>query len=415
MSWHEDIIAHLPPPEDGRQAGLKQDIVDELVDHLSCAMQRELRKTDDESAARRAVLARFGSVKRIAYRLWFDAMKETIMNQRIAMITNIILAVACIAVCVIAFLALRQSNRIADALIAKIERLGGKEEAVAASSVWADAKIKILRGSPDGEPAKGLFVDLEGEMFNPGTWDEAVERTDDGGVVSFGLVRPGRYTVQISERDVLSNRREMIFYPGRQEPDPIVWPDSPTIPAPVSFAVEVPQHLEERVGYLDCRFQPLVEDLQELEGTWQRWPTEVLLTPEGKVWVFSSDDFEKVWENRPGDRVRLNQSALDLRNRVAMTSALEYRLEWVSVLLRTTDADESEVFTRFGWSDAQRQQNAGRRARPSLAREPEPVSNQLYLAEPDEENVWRIEVPDWLIAALELKFAAEDEIAESDG
>ena len=87
----------------------------------------------------------------------------------------------------------------------------------------------------------------------------------------------------------------------------------------------------------------------------------------------------------------------------------------MSVLLRTTDADESEVFTRFGWSDAQRQQNAGRRARPSLAREPEPVSNQLYVAEPDEENVWRIEVPDWLIAALELKFAAEDEIAESDG
>jgi hypothetical protein len=71
VSWREDITAHLPPPppDDERQADLRRDIVDELADHLSCAMQRELRKTDDERAARRAVLARFGSVKRIAARL----------------------------------------------------------------------------------------------------------------------------------------------------------------------------------------------------------------------------------------------------------------------------------------------------------------------------------------------------------
>jgi len=414
MSWREDITAHLPPPEDEGQVHLKQNIVDELADHLSCAMQRELRKIDDESVARRAVLVRFGSVKRIACRLWFDAMKETIMNQRIAMISNAVLAAACIAVCIIAFLAMRQNNRIAETLIGKMEAMSKEEEATAASSAWAEAKIKVVRGSPEGEPAADFFVDLSGEMFNPGTREELTERTDADGVASFGLVRPGRYTVWIRELDVLSNSREIIFYPGRQERDPIVWPDSPTIPAPVSFTVEIPEHLQQRVGYLHCQFQPLVNDLQELPGVWERYPTDLLLTPEGKVWVFSADDFDKVWENLPDERVRLNQSALDLRNRVAMTSALEYRLEWVSVLLRTTDADEPEVFTRFHWSDAQRQQNADRRLIPRT-RVPEPVGEQLYRAQPDDENVWRIELPNWLIAALELKFASEDEPTESDG
>jgi hypothetical protein len=345
-------------------------------------------------------------------------MKETIMNQRIAMISNAVLAAACIAVCVIAFLGLRQSNRIAEALIAKIETMGGAGEATAASSVWADANIKVVRGSPEGEPMAGLSARLSGEMFNPGTTDTLNQRTDADGVASFGLVRPGRYALRIEDRTEprqdLSNRREMIFYPGRNEPDPIVWPSSPTIPAPVSFAVEMPQRLQERVGYVDCRFQPLVEDLQELEGTWERWPTEVLLTPEGKVWVFSSDDFEKVWENLPGDRVRLNQNALHLRDQLPMNSSLEYRLESVSAILPVADADEPEVFTRFGWSDAQRLHSTPRQLRTRPLRSPEPVTEQIYRAEPDQENIWRIEMPEWLIEGLQVFFAAEDETSESE-
>ena len=62
-------------------------------------MRRELRRTDDETAARRAVLNRFGDPKRIAYRLWFDAMKESIMSQRISLVTNVILAAACVTIC----------------------------------------------------------------------------------------------------------------------------------------------------------------------------------------------------------------------------------------------------------------------------------------------------------------------------
>ncbi|MDY7107277.1 MAG: hypothetical protein SYC29_01445 [Planctomycetota bacterium] len=377
-------------------------------------MQRELRKTDDEHIARRAVLARFGSVKRIACRLWFDAMKETIMNQRIAMISNAVLAAACIAVCVIAFLALRQNNRIAETLVAKIETMGGRQEAAAASSVWADAKIRVLRGSPDGEPAERLSVTLEGEMFNPGTRDEVVERTDDNGVASFGLVRPGRYRLWIREPDVLWNHRDLLLFPGAHEPEPIVWPNTPITPASVSFAVEMPQYLWEQIGYVHCRFEALVDDLQEFEGTWQRSPTDLLLTPEGGVWIFTAEEFERVWENLPDDQVRLNQSALHLRDQLMMNAALQYRLERVSVLLPVADAEEPGVFAQFDWSDAQKLQSTPRQLRTRPIREPEPIIDKIYHVESDQENVWRIEMPEWLIEALELWFAAENETSESE-
>lgn len=416
MSWREDIIAHLPPPppDDERQADLRRDIVDELADHLSCAMQRELRKTDDARAARRAVLDRFGSVKRIAYRLWFDAMKETIMNQRIAMISNAVLAAACIAVCIIAFLALRQNNRIAETLIAKIETMSGAEEAAAASSVWADAKIRVVRGSPDGEPAEDLSVELIGEAFNAGVRVTMTERTGEDGVASFGLVRPGRYEVDIRDRPHLSNRRHVVLYPDGRELDPIIWPIRPASLVPVSFTVAMPAAFEERVSYLHCRFQPLADDLQKNPGDWERYPTDLLLTPEGKVWVFSADDFDKVWERRTGDRVHLNQDALRLHDKLPMDSEPEYRLDSIGALVRITDADEPEMFTRFDWSDAQRQQYEGRQPRIRQTHEPEPVSEQVYRAQPNQENVWRIEMPQWLIEALEIKFAPEDETSESE-
>jgi hypothetical protein len=273
-----------------------------------------------------------------------------------------------------------------------------------------------VRSSPVGEPVEGLSVELSGEPFNVGAREVLTERTGAGGFASFGPVRPGRYRVEISDRPRLSHHRYIVLYPDGRGLDPIIWPDSPTIPAPVFFAVDMPGDVRDRVPYLVCRLQPDVDDLQELGGVWQRWPTHVLLTPEGRAWVFSADDFEKVWENLPDDRVRVNQNALHLRDQLPMNSAPEYRLESVSVLLPVANADEPEVFSQFGWSDAQRLQNTDPRSGRYVPgpREPEPISEQVYRAEPDQENVWRIEMPDWLIEALEIELAAEDETSEPE-
>ena len=37
----EEIAADLPPPRSDEPTSLRQDIIDELADHLTCSVQRE--------------------------------------------------------------------------------------------------------------------------------------------------------------------------------------------------------------------------------------------------------------------------------------------------------------------------------------------------------------------------------------
>ncbi len=94
------LAAQLPTGHDDEPASLRQDILDELNDHLACAWNRERMRTgllsqasDDarsqDSENVRAALwlrveQRFGDPRVLARRLWFDAMWSRIMNQRIA-------------------------------------------------------------------------------------------------------------------------------------------------------------------------------------------------------------------------------------------------------------------------------------------------------------------------------------------
>src|SRR5262245_19453914 len=105
MRHPQDLTADLPAPRDDELASLRQDIIDELRDHLECALVRELHSpgsrgcisaeqtTSDAPWYR--VLARFGNPSTIARRLWCDAMQEKIMSQRLMLVACIVMAVAC--------------------------------------------------------------------------------------------------------------------------------------------------------------------------------------------------------------------------------------------------------------------------------------------------------------------------------
>jgi hypothetical protein len=77
-----DLLADLPAPRDDEPPSLRSDIADELLDHLACAYRREILKDGDEVAAERRVLDRFGDPKKLARRLWWQAMWSRIMGRR---------------------------------------------------------------------------------------------------------------------------------------------------------------------------------------------------------------------------------------------------------------------------------------------------------------------------------------------
>ena len=56
MTGPDPIADSLPPPRDDEPADLRCDIIDELNDHLDCAVQRELLRGKDETDARRSAI-----------------------------------------------------------------------------------------------------------------------------------------------------------------------------------------------------------------------------------------------------------------------------------------------------------------------------------------------------------------------
>jgi hypothetical protein len=137
VDWPDIIIEGFPGPRDGEPPDLRRDIADELNDHLACAMQRELRRTDDDKAAERAVLDRFGDPKRIARRLWWDAMKEQVMKDRIMLAVMVLSVLTCLAVGVFAWRMMQQGQQVNQAILAKLETLGKPAAQPEVPADWA--------------------------------------------------------------------------------------------------------------------------------------------------------------------------------------------------------------------------------------------------------------------------------------
>src|SRR5580704_16348433 len=82
MEWLDVLAGSLPAPRDDEPPDLRRKIIAELRDHLHAAMQRELLLTGNAEQAQQNVLSRFGEPARLARKLWYDALWEKIMTQR---------------------------------------------------------------------------------------------------------------------------------------------------------------------------------------------------------------------------------------------------------------------------------------------------------------------------------------------
>jgi hypothetical protein len=177
MDWRESVASGVPEdPAPGPKA-LRGDIVDELEDHLSCAMQRELRRTDDESKAEAAVLKRFGDPRTVARQLWWDAVKESVMRDRILLAAVAIITLTSLLVSVAALRAVQQGQQVNQAVLAKITELPLQTSTPELTGDWSMAVIKAVSDG-DAKPMADVTVRLKGHIFNPTDVGELTAKTD---------------------------------------------------------------------------------------------------------------------------------------------------------------------------------------------------------------------------------------------
>jgi hypothetical protein len=205
MDFRDTILTLMPPPRSDEPASLREDILDELADHLTCAYNRELLRGADSNMARQRVLEQFGDPAAMARRLWLEAMKEKIMAQRVLIATCLVVMLACGCSVALAWNwmnqdrllrsrataeAIEANRRVAEALAqsqaANQELLKQMREMSAAvlhpvSTDWNPVTFKLTEEAANGPPAVGFslaLTRLEGQSFGKRAGQSARARDD---------------------------------------------------------------------------------------------------------------------------------------------------------------------------------------------------------------------------------------------
>jgi hypothetical protein len=269
----DELSAGLPARRDDEPTDLRRDIIDELGDHLACAMRRELL-TDrvSESEAKRRVVARFGDPAAIVRRLWQDALWERIMSRRIVIGMCAATLLMCAAAIGLAwtwmdrwqassaaqleqqremFQQLVESSQattrqLAEQAKASAEAMRVTQELLSKSqplSEWSPVEIRCVIGSEDGPPAEGIQIQMAPTNASPGSlWSKGT--TDANGLVKFSKVHFGAYEVAASTSSDDAWQTDLNVLPGEGATKTIICPPKSDGPLTVKPVVQWPDDLK---------------------------------------------------------------------------------------------------------------------------------------------------------------------------
>lgn len=324
MPWREEARSHLPPPSEGEPPHLREAILDELEDHLECAMQRELRDTDDPAVAKRRVLDRFGDPSRLARKLWFDAMKEQLMSQRILVATNIVTATAVLLVGIGLLLLWNQQKTIQTSLLAEINNLS-RTTAAHQSMNWPTTELTIRNADGSAPDPDDVTVILTGHIFSDADRGRAEFAPDERGVVTVGPARPGRHSAFVSSADGFGTRLPITLRPGQVGTVNVELPDVAT--GSVQFKADWPDGLADDTIVV-LRFNG---SRGHADRQWAVEPFAVAVRSDGRQGLLSEPDIERIQSPDYSVNLMSTMSDIDL-SRVTWQESVDVKAAQYSVI-----------------------------------------------------------------------------------
>lgn len=259
-----ELAAHWPAPDPDEPASLRQDILDELSDHLQSAYDHELIKASDNQTAAARVLDRFGDPAAIARQLWWDAMKGPAMRQTLLIVVSAVsttLSVAALGGLAWFAAAWQTANtRLAElqrelaqnAVQQQADREALRKELSAqfaargeASANFLPLKLRVVRET-SRQPVS-FPLDFETRPTLPAP--RQMITTDDGGrIYDFGLVPPGNYSISIEASAAGPWSGQQVFWvrPGNPDVLELAYPDQETSdPGRLRIDLGVPDDLRD--------------------------------------------------------------------------------------------------------------------------------------------------------------------------
>jgi hypothetical protein len=300
MDFRETLSAQLPPSRPDEPARLRQDILDELNDHLVCAYNREILRGADRSAARRRVLERFGDPAAVACGLWLDAMRGKIMAQRVVIGTCVLVAAACLALVGLFWHQTIQVARQAAVAEAReremLKQLHEMTEAIQhpRSLDWNSVKLSFTEESAAGPPARGVSVVLL-KLSDPSA--KGINReSNESGVADFGLLNPGQYSFHVLRKwseGMIQTFGMLDVQPGTSLNKQIVCPKITPQQASVRLACDWPSDLTSERLVLGLWFHFFyLETVPGIQWTWSnpdrpKQSRTIFLGPSGLVSTYT--------------------------------------------------------------------------------------------------------------------------------
>ena len=284
MTWNKDPDKAFPAPHPREPGGLRQDILDEIADHLACAAEREEERQEEENegAVWDRVLDRFGDPDAIARKLWWDQMRETVMREWIQTGVMVVVTIAVLAGLAMMTRLVAGVGTANDAMREAMKQVAASNEALAKAMAEqragneamlktlsgiqggggekADAlelsniEIVVRRGTPEGPPAPEVKVKLEGK--GPNEEDLSVDATlDDLGRATFERLYQGGYRVYFDDpRSQLRGEIYITLFAGKGAGEHVlVAPD--VEPRPVQIEMDLPAYGQDSKQLISAKLE----------------------------------------------------------------------------------------------------------------------------------------------------------------
>ena len=270
MENRDEIAAGFPEPRDDEPSSLRDDIVDELADHLQCAAGREWlerRRQGDEAgegAVSSAVLERFGDPSAVARNLWFEGMKEKLMTQRLTIATLLLIFAVTMGMCLVTWRSMAslparnaQLEQANAELLQELRSLMESKKADAghqgAPAEWSHLEVKCVLDASDGPPANQARVQLTSDSDSTSRMPPFDEQTDEQGLIDFGQVLFGSYRLDVTAPCGATLSRQLSVHPGRSKQETIVCPSEATAPVDLNVVKKglnkLPEELREKLWW----------------------------------------------------------------------------------------------------------------------------------------------------------------------
>ena len=279
---HADEISNrLPPLRDDEPATLRQNIVDEILDHMHVSLRRELLVNGgDEAGARQRVLDKFGNPQEIARRLWFQAMRSRIMTQRIAIGTSVFSVLVCVALVGMMGSLMREQQQANAALLERMATLipAGVQPPSVRMPQKSLLQIRIEPDTADGVSLEKYSASVQRlpDIEHPAASGVLSLSFDQAGVANCGYTEPGRFRATITTP---WHERVVVDFDVQKDQDHL---ESITVPGRIAELTKVifriddlPPELADKSIGLVMRLRPrgerIVADRHWKPNGW-RWP-----------------------------------------------------------------------------------------------------------------------------------------------